>query len=123
LTINLLKRGQQPTSLQSCWFRIDTLRELGKFNPNYKLRGGYELMCRFCTADELTHCATDHVLTDYDLRLVTRKMIFSHFIETLKTIFRYFGPAATVRWLVIQKDFYRWVKVWLRNIRVALVGR
>jgi hypothetical protein len=50
-------------------------------------------------------------------------MVLSHFTETLKTIFNYFGLIATFRWLLIQKDFSRLVSIWLRSIRVAFVGR
>ena len=79
-----LRMGQQPTSLQSCWFRTDTIRKLGKFNTDYNLRGGYELMCRLCLNFGLRKEASYRVLTDYDLRLVTLSMVTSHFLETLQ---------------------------------------
>lgn len=118
----LLKRGQQPTSLQSCWFKTETVRGLGKFNVNYKLRGGFELMCRFLAHPNLRVISTGKVLTDYDLRHVTRTMVLNHFLESLKTIKHYFGLSAMFRWLFIQKDFKRLLKIWWRRVKIAFVG-
>lgn len=123
LSLHLLKRGQQPTSLQSCWFKASTIRSLGKFNTGYTLRGGYELMCRFCLSPELRNVFTYRVLTDYDLRFVTRSMVMCHFMETFRTILRYFGIFAVFKWLFIQKDFSRLVRIWFRGLRVAFLGR
>jgi glycosyltransferase involved in cell wall biosynthesis len=122
LSLSLLKRGQQPTSLQSCWFRTDTILRIGKFSTDYNLRGGFELMCRFLTHMNLRVVSTSRVLTDYDLRHVTRPMIIDHFKETIKTVKRYFGLRATVYWLFIQKDFKRLLKIWLRQVRMAFTG-
>ena len=66
LTLNLLKRGQQPTSLQSCWFKTKSLKELDKFSVFYKLRGGFDLLCRFSLKPNLKFISTNRVLTDYD---------------------------------------------------------
>ena len=123
LSLSLLRRGQQPTSLQSCWFKLDTFHLLGKFDTSYSLRGGFELMCRFCLHPDLREESIDVVLTDYDLRLVTRSMVWSHFKETLTTIRHYFGYMAAVRWLFIQKDFFRMLRIWFRTLKVAFLGR
>ncbi len=123
LSRSLLKRGQQPTSLQSCWFRTDTIRSIGKFRSNYNLRGGFELMCRFLMNGKLRFVYTEHVLTDYDLRLVSRRMVLQHFLETFKTIWTYFGWMASLQWLMIQKDISRLFRIWLRSIRMAFLGR
>lgn len=121
--LDLLKNGQQPTSIQSCWFRADCLKELGKFDPNYSLRGGFELLCRFYLRKQYKFASLKRVLTDYDLRLVTRSMIITHFLETMKTVYRYFGWLATLRWLIIQKEWLRFIKLWLRSLKIAFSGR
>lgn len=123
LTIDLLRKGQQPTSLQSCWFHVHTLCEIGKFDPSFRLRGGFELLCRFCTNKKLRFVATKRVFTDYDLRIVRRRMILIHFWETMKTVFRYFGLLDTVRWVLVQKDWVRFLKLWVHNLKVAFAGR
>lgn len=118
-----LRRGMQPTSIQSCWFHQDTFKKIGKFNRSLRLRGGFEMMCRFLQHEELNIVETKRVLTDYDLRLVTREMVYYHFKETMGIIFRYFGLLATLRWLLIQKDIGRFFKMWMRNLKVAFFGR
>lgn len=123
LSLGLLKRGQQPTSLQSCWFKTEAIRKLGKFNVSYKLRGGYELMCRFLTHSNLRAVSTNRVLTDYDLRHVTRPMVLNHFIESLRTIRHYFGHRAMIRWLFIQKDFKRLLEIWWRQVKIAFIPK
>lgn len=124
LTLDLLKKGQQPTSLQSCWFLTDTLREIGKFNSSYSQRGGFELMCRlYLEFKGFRFASIKRVLTDYDLRSVTRRMILVHFWETMITIFRYFGFFATVKWLFYQKDIHRFFKLWMHSLKVAFSGR
>lgn len=123
LDLNLLKNGQQPTSLQSCWFKTEVIRNLGKFNTSYTQRGGYELLCRYTLQNKFKTVSSNRVLTDYDLRLVTRKMVITHFFETMQTILNYFGPLATFKWLLRQKDIARFFKLWIRNTKVALIGR
>ena len=44
LDIDLLRKGQQPTSIQACWFRKDIFEEVGKFSNKYGLRGGLEFL-------------------------------------------------------------------------------
>lgn len=121
--LDLLKRGQQPTSLQACWFRTDCIRQLNKFNSSYSLRGGYELMCRFAMRNEYRVVSANRVLTDYDLRAVTRPMMLKHFWETFRTVLHFFGPISAFRWLFIQHDMRRFLKLWLRSLKVAFLGR
>lgn len=123
LEVELLRNGQQPSSLQACWFRIDTFRELGKFNPKYKLRGGYELLCRYMMHPDFRTASIHRILTDYDLRWVSRSTILQHFWETFIIILRFYGLMASIHWLFRQKDTLRFMKLWWRNIRVAFFGR
>lgn len=119
----LLQRGQQPTSLQSCWFKIEIIRKIGKFNVSFKIRGGFELMCRLLSYPNFSVVSTHRVFTDYDLRQVTRKMILCHFIETFRTIKQYFGWKAVIYWLFIQKDVKRLVKIMWRQVKMAFLGQ
>jgi len=122
LSLDLLKKGQQPTSLQSCWFKTDVVRALGKFNPTYNLRGGFDLMCRF-ELEGLKHFGIMRILIDYDLRAITKTMITQHFLETMKALYRYFGLMTTVRWLFLQKDTRRLMKSWMHSLKIAFLGR
>jgi glycosyltransferase involved in cell wall biosynthesis len=123
LTLPLLKNGQQPTSLQSCWFKQDLFKEIGKFNTSLELRGGYDLLCRFMGKNSHSFAFTSRVMTDYNLRWVTRQYILRHFRETLKVIYRYFGFLAMIKWLFKQKDFARYTRLWFHSVRVAFFGR
>ncbi len=123
LTLDLLKSGRQPTSLQSCWFRCETFREIGKFNTDLEQRGGFDLLCRFMLNGNLAFKSTSRVVTDYDLRAVTRKMVVKHFFETMSIINKYFGFSYVLKWLFNQNDSARYLQLWWRSMRVALFGK
>lgn len=122
LTLELLQRGQQPTSLQGCWFKKETFDVIGLFSTKYELRGAFEWLCRFCLDKELRFAALHRALTDYDLRWVTGRMVMRHFWETLQVLITYFGWLKALRWLGRQKDFSRFGKLWARRLRVAFRG-
>jgi glycosyltransferase involved in cell wall biosynthesis len=119
----LLKKGQQPTSLQACWFRLELFQLLGKFPLRYRLRGGFDLLCRFSLHKELRSVYTTHAFTDYDLRGVTRKMILYHFLETFRSIYRHFGLSALLSWVWSQKDTGRMFDFWKRSLKKAFLGK
>ncbi len=121
--LNSLKRGRQPTSLQSCWWRTDTFASLGKFGTHFKLRGGFDLMCRFRLVEGLEVASTPYVLTDYDRRALTHRMIMLHFLETLPVLIRTFGVHVACRWWLQQKDLVRSFRLWVHGVRIAFFGR
>ncbi len=121
--LKLLKRGKQPTSLQSCWWKSSTFSLLGKFKTSLKLRGGFDLMCRFMLTGGLRVATTTRVLTDYDRRNLTHKMILLHFWETLPILIRTFGLRVATLWWMTQKDLVRSLRLWIRGVRVAFFGR
>jgi glycosyltransferase involved in cell wall biosynthesis len=123
LSLDLLRKGQQPTSLQGCWFKTETFEKIGQFPTNYHLRGAFDLLCRFCLHPKLHFASLHRALTDYDLRWVTSRMVIRHFCETFKTIYRYFGLLTTLKWFRKQKDFKRFTKLWLRRLKMAFLGR
>lgn len=123
LSLKLLRNGQQPTSLQSIWFRTDIFRDIGKFKTTMQLRGGYEILCRLFLHRNLRTASAHRVLTDYDLRWVTKRMVILHFWETLQTVFKYFGFWATLRWFFLQKDTNRFAKLWWRSVKGAFLGK
>jgi len=118
-----LRCGQQPTSLQSCWIQKDVFDKVGKFDTSLELRGGYDLMCRFHLYDTLDWVSTTRVLTDYDLRMLTKELVVTHFKETLRVVYRYFGFSTAFRWVISQKDFIRYFRLWINGVRVALFGQ
>lgn len=118
-----LKAGKQPTSLQSCWFHKNVFSTVGKFDPDYTLRGGFDFLCRFTLRERLSFFGINRVLIDYDLRDVTREMVVRHGIETAKILYKNFGFMTMLKWLKSQKDFSRYLRFSLRSMKKALVGR
>lgn len=123
LSIPLLKTGKQPTSLQSCWFKSDIFRRLGKFNTQYKLRSSFDLMCRISLDEGLTVQSTHRILTDFDLRFVTRTLILRHFFETMLILNHYFGLWTVITWFFKQRDLRYYMRMWSRSLRVAFLGK
>ncbi len=123
LTLEHLKLGQQPTSIESCWISKETFRKLGKFNPHYEMRGGFDLLCRFLLDGKLKYAFTTRVLTDYDLRGYKKEQILTHFKETWQIIKENFGLFAALSWLIKQKDLLRISKLWMKSLRTAFFGR
>lgn len=122
LNLDLLRKGQQPTSLQGCWFKKEAFKIIGNFGTEYKLRGGFEILCRFCLS-RLSSAALHRALIDYDLRSVTSAMVVRHFSETIRIIYRYFGLVTMLRWVRRQKDSRRFAALWLRRVRFAFLGK
>lgn len=119
LELPLLKRGQQPTSLQACWFKKELFQKIGLFRTDYQQRGAFDLFCRLGLDPSLRYAALRRALVDYDLRWVTSSMVIQHFFETGKILYGYFGGWALCKWLVRQKDTKRFVKLWLKHLRLA----
>lgn len=121
--LDQLKLGRQPTSLQSVWFHKLVFQEIGKFDTRYTIRGGFDLMCRIIRDERLTHAGTKRILTDYDLRTVTKEMLITHFIETAQVLKRNFGIIALMKWLISQKDLKRYTRYLYNSFKKALVGK
>lgn len=122
-SLDLLKSGRQPSSLQSCWFHKNVFHEVGKFDSHYILRGGFDFFCRFLLYERLDHAGVKRVLTDYDLRDVTRKMLTRHFVETARILYKNFGFFTLIKWLFHQNDTKRYLRYSFRSLKKALVGR
>jgi glycosyltransferase involved in cell wall biosynthesis len=122
LNMALLRKGQQPTSLQACWFMRTVFDELGGFSIKYGLRGGLEFLCRFCLAHKFKILSLQKALTEYDLRLTTSKNVREHFKETFKIILYYFGWVAALQWLIKQKDVKRLFVFWLKRVKFSFLG-
>lgn len=118
-----LRLGKQPTSLQSCWFMTRVLKQLGQFRTELSLRGSLDLFCRFVQDPHLRWARIYRVMNDYEYRPITRMNVWSHFKETGEIVWRWYGIWAWIRWLFIQDDLSRFVRLWLRKVRVAFFGR
>lgn len=122
LSNDLLRKGQMPTSLQSSWFLKEVFHDVGKFDTSLTLRGGYDLLCRMIQHKELRVVSSTKVLTDYDLRALSRKLVVNHFKETSSIVFKYYGLWAFLIWLKNQKSLTRYLRLWWHGLKVALLG-
>lgn len=119
-TMELMKSGQQPTSLQACWFRMDTFKIIGKFDSKYYVKGGFDLLCRFIQ-NQLTYASTNHVVVDYDLRRTTTRLVLIQMWDIWRALYSNFGFMIALRWLVIQNDFSQYLKLLKRKIKAAFI--
>ena len=123
LSLENLRLGKQPTGLQACWWRVDTVTALGKFPTHLHMRGGYDLMCRLQNTGGLRSNMINRVLTDSTSPSLTYRKILRHFLESFKLIWHHYGNRATLAWWIEQKDFRRSCRLWFRSMRVAFLGK
>jgi glycosyltransferase involved in cell wall biosynthesis len=120
LSLPLLKQGKQPTSLQACWFKKRVFQEIGKFNTTYKLRGGFDFLCRYCKKLNHKTVSKNRILLDYDLKRASQKETLTHFKETYRIIKTHFGQLRALKWLFIQEDIHHLFKELMNRIKSAL---
>ncbi len=110
-----LSSGHSPTVIQGCFFRTDIFREVGKFNPQYKTRGGFDFFCRFLKYERFSHASTTRVMVTFDLRFVPLQLLWAYFWEGLQLVYRNFGLFATIKWLFVQRDLARFFRFWKKR--------
>lgn len=91
LTTKNLKRGEFHWSLQSYFFRRESLLMMGGFSEKYGIKWGYDVICRFFLASTLTKVYVKRLITDYEYRRETSNWIWKESVETAQISFKYFG--------------------------------
>ncbi|MBS0622573.1 MAG: glycosyltransferase [Verrucomicrobia bacterium] len=119
LDIGDLKRGKQPTSIESCWFRVDSIRQLNKFDTAYQTRGGFELFCRIAKHSALRTVSLRRVLVDHERPEQRPGQLVQRALETEGIIRKYYGWRTAMMWGLRQNHwaFLKWL--W-RSIRPHL---
>lgn len=123
LSLRLLRMGEQPATLQSCWFRSDVFDTIGKFDPYYGVRTALDWMCRFGLQGNLKAVSCRRILIDYERRTVTKKTLKNHFIDTYKVIKDHFGITAALKWIFVQREWGNFLRVWWRTIKYSVMGK
>lgn len=101
LSTKILTRGDIPWSVQSCFFRREALVMMGGFSEKYKIRWGYELLCRFFRAPTLTKVYVKRLLTDYEYRRPPTDWLWKDSVQTARISLKYFGPSLQlIMWMV-----------------------
>jgi Glycosyltransferases involved in cell wall biogenesis len=122
LNLENLSYGEEPTFLKSCFFEKSLFQQIGKFDPSYRLRGDFDLFCRFCLKGDLKSVSTSRVVVDTDEKGLQRKEIWENFKETWKILYRNFGLKRALRWLMVQEDLQEFINLSLRDVKRAFIG-
>lgn len=123
LSFSLLRFGKQPTALEACWFRLDSIRLLQKFSVVYKARGEFDLFCTFLLNSSMRYKQINRVLIEADLTRLSQRWIVYQMLDTYKIICHHFGWLQMIRWLFQEKDLYRLLHFCWIKIKKALTGR
>ncbi len=122
LSIKDLKRGRFAHSLQSHFFRTETLLNLGGFNPDYVAQGGFDMICRFYEDSHLRKTFIRRVLTDYEYRLLPPKRVVAQFFEVFLIICRHFGLSKALIWWTAQNNL-RLLRWWFKSVQRAFISQ
>lgn len=114
LTLKGLQRGELPTALHACWWKRETLRKLGKFNPKYSFRGTLDLLCRFMSYEKMCFLATERPLVEHDRLYEAPGELVGRGWETGNILAHYFGKKVFFRWILAQRP-WRYLKWWLQT--------
>jgi glycosyltransferase involved in cell wall biosynthesis len=119
-SIDLLKDGKQPTTIQACWFRREVVRHLGRFDLRYKLRSSFDLLCRMSQEEGYTVVALPRYYIDHERFRVTPAFLLRRTWETFLIIYRNFGLSQAFYWFVAQKPLRLLIWGW-KSLRASLV--
>lgn len=122
LNLDALKRGKLPASLESCWFKVESLKKIGKFNRKYSLLGGFDILCRLCKNKDMRFAMSYRILTDYDRCRSASAMLLLHSKETFKIIFHHFGWLSAIKWWLLQSHFH-FIKYSFKGLKKIFLGR
>lgn len=95
-----LQRGEHPATLPACWFRQDLFERVGKFNPHFTLRPGYEFFCRITCEKEVRVVGIDRIFVDFDYGLFSYGKALHFATETWRAISIHFGLGKALRWFL-----------------------
>jgi len=109
--IQLLQRGQHPTTIPACWFRKDLFEKIGKFNIHLTIRPGYELFCRVVCEEGLRVQAIDRIYVDFDYGRFSYGKVLRFAAETWRVISSHFGFRKAVLWFlsINHIDMVKWL--------------
>lgn len=107
-----------PSSLQSFWFRKETLCLIGMFSKKFEMEGGVELIYRLFKAPTLTKAFIPRILTDYEYRAPSSKRVLRQFFETFCIVLAHVGISYSLfQW--IGRNYLRLVKWGWKMVKIA----
>ncbi len=94
-----LKKGYQPSLLQSCFFKTSIFKKIGYFDQGLDRRGMFDFICRATEVKSIVLASEKRVFVEMHLfpkGLLSSGTIFK---ETLFVIYRHFGIFTALGWL------------------------
>ena len=123
MSLDHLKKGQQPTSLQACWFRSDTLKSLGRLDLHRSQQVGLDLFCRYALHSSVRAVQIKRVVVEHEHRKQTYRGIAKDLWETLGVIHKYFGGSRAFYSAIVSRDLVRMMALWFGRVRRAFIGK
>lgn len=118
-SLQQLKNGKQPTTIQSCWFRQEAVRHLGRFDPRYQIRGSFDLLCRMIQEENIAVASLPRYYIDHERNQVSYSFLLQRSWETFAIIFRHFGWWRALVWFIGQNPFRLLSWAW-KSVRISL---
>lgn len=114
-----LQRGGHLTNLCASLFRRDLFDKLGKFRPEYKVRSGFDFLCRFAEHPEFRVASMPHVYVDFDFGHFTYRKLLKWATETFTILRVHYGWGKALKWFLgfSHLRFLRW---WLITLKQSL---
>ncbi|NGX33730.1 MAG: hypothetical protein K1060chlam1_00071 [Candidatus Anoxychlamydiales bacterium] len=117
-SFDYFKRGKIPMNIQSCWFSVESVQKLKKFNLRYKIQPGFDMICKIFLKKDKKVVFSNRVLTDYQFKKIPSKLILLKAFENLKIIYKNFGLFKTIYWWAIH-DHFRMLKLFMLSLKRA----
>lgn len=113
-----LKNARVPFTLYSYWFEVKTLLNSGALSEQFKIQGGFEIVCRLYCSQEIKKAFFNKVLADCEFHTLSSRILFKQFFETNSIIFFHFGLNFSLfRW--IGMNYIKLFSFWCRMIKAA----
>jgi len=118
-----LRKGMQPTHLNSLWVKRETFKKMGSFPIDYDLRGALDFFIRFSKHRELLASSEMRVYIESAPYIADTGYLLKNFKETFQLIVHHYGFFWALSYLFVQKDLKRLCRHYIKKIRSSFQGR
>jgi len=116
ISLKKLRRGKMPINFCAIAFKKEKILHLKGFNPFYRVRGGYELLCRLYSQVSLRFVTTQRVISDHKFIIPTIDNYVGYNLETPRVVYKYFGWKQLFFYLCTH-NYFLFFKYWMSKIR------
>ncbi len=94
----VLEKGDKPATMPGCFFRRDLFERIGKFNPRFLIRPGFEFFCRVACEEGLRIQQIDRIFVDFDYGRFSYGKALRFSRETWRALYSHFGLRKALAW-------------------------